>query len=428
MQNPADACIYLAARPFVLRCRILKPAVKTFITIAVTAAVTFSGTAVLFAVSGDGSGIGAVSSGVNSDTVKKLNTVYTYLKNNYLYEDYDSAELGEEAVKAYVDALGEPYTHYYTADEFESYISNIEESYVGIGVVISVDEEAEKIIVISPTEGSPAQEAGILPGDYILAVDGTEFGGSEMDECVSMIKSGVAGTKVVLTVERDGTQMDIEVERREIVTESVSSEMLSDNIGYVRISEFNVNENGSDESTYTEFVDNVSSLQEQGMEKMIIDLRDNPGGVLDVVCDIADYILPEGLITYTETRTGEREEYMSDASELDIPIVILINGNSASSSEVLTLALHDHEKAIVVGEKSYGKGIVQSVYPFSDGSGMSMTTAKYYSPNGTCIHGVGIEPDYTVELTEEYRNGYASDIPHDADTQLNKAIELLKSE
>lgn len=428
MRNFAGTCVLLSACLFVLRCRILKPAVKTFITIAVTAAVTFSGTAVLFAVAGNSSGIGAIGAVAGADIVKKLNTVNTYLKNNYLYEDYDSDELGEEAIKAYVDALDEPYTHYYTADEFKSYISNIEESYVGIGVVISVDEEAEKIIVIAPTEGSPAQEAGILPGDYILAVDGTEFDGSEMDECVNMIKSGVAGTKVVLTVERGGSQQDIEVERREIVTESVSSEMLSNNIGYVRISEFNVNENGSEESTYTEFVDNVSALQEQGMEKMIIDLRDNPGGVLDVVCDIADYILPEGFITYTETRTGEREEYMSDASELDVPIVILINGNSASSSEVLTLALHDHDKAIVVGEKSYGKGIVQSVYPFRDGSGMSMTTAKYYSPNGTCIHGVGIEPDYTVELPEEYRGGYASDVPREADTQLNKAIELLGNE
>lgn len=401
----------------------MKPAVKTIITITVTASVTFSCTALLFALSGESPVLG-----MNTEIVNKLNTVSTYLDKNYLYDDYNEDELGEAAVKAYVEALDEPYTHYYTADEFESYISNIEESYVGIGVVISVDEEADKIIVIAPTDGSPAQEAGILPGDYILEVDGIRYDGSQMDECVAKIKSGEAGTKTSMVIERNGEEMNIEVERREIINESVSSEMLSDNIGYIRISEFNVNEDGSDQSTFTEFVENVTALQSQGMEKMVIDLRDNPGGVLDVVCDIADYILPEGLITYTETKSGKREEYKSDASELDMPIAVLINGNSASSSEVLTLALHDHGKAVVVGEKSYGKGIVQSVYPFRDGSGMSMTTAKYYSPNGTCIHGVGIEPDYTVSLPEEYSEGYASDVPHDKDTQLNKAIELLEQE
>ena len=162
------------------------------------------------------------------------------------------------------------------------------------------------------------------------------------------------------------------------------------------------------------------------MEKLVLDLRDNPGGILDVVCDIADYLLPEGIITYTETKTGVREEYRSDAGDFDIPIVVLINGGSASASEVLTGALKDYDRAEIVGEKSFGKGIVQSVYPFADGSGMSLTIAKYYTPSGVCIHGEGIKPDYEVSLPEQYNDSYASAVPREDDTQLRKALELLK--
>ncbi len=398
----------------------MKPAVKTIITITTTAAVTFAGTSALFVLSGDG------GSSVGSDSMsRKLGTVNAYIRNNYLYEDYNMDEMGEAAVKAYVEALDEPYTHYYTPDEFASYMSAIEESYVGIGVVISADEEAGKIIVIAPTEGSPAYNAGIMPGDYITAVDGQPFSGDEMNECVSAIKGGPAGSSVRITIERGGQSMDFDINREEIVTESVKSEMLDGNIGYIRITGFNASEQGSDENTFTEFEEQAEALKSQGMQKLIIDLRDNPGGVLDIACDIADYLLPEGIITYTETRSGEREEYYSDEAELDMPIAVLINGNSASASEVLVGALKDYGKAEVIGEKSYGKGIVQAVYPFYDGSGMSMTIAKYYSPNGVCIHGVGIEPDVAVSVPEEYAGYYASDIPREADTQLNKAIEML---
>ncbi len=393
---------------------------KTTITVVITAAVTFSGTSVLYAVSRS-------SASVTTNAVtRKLNVVNSYLKNNYLYDDYDEEKMADDAVAAYVEALDEPYTHYYSADEFDSYISGVEDSYVGIGVVISIDEDADKIIIISPTEDSPAYEAGILPGDYILAVDGTEYSGNQMDECVSAIKGGKEGTNVTVTIERDGEIEDYAIERREISANSVKSEMLDDNVGYVRITGFNTNESGSDESTFSEFKENVDALREQGMEKMVIDLRDNPGGVLDVVCDIADYLLPEGIITYTETRKGEKQEYKSDPEELDIPMAVLINGNSASASEILTGALKDYGKAVVIGENSFGKGIVQSVYPFYDGSGVSMTIAKYYTPNGVCIHGIGIEPDYEVKLPEEYKDYYASSVPHEEDTQLQKALEVLK--
>ena len=201
--------------------------------------------------------------------------------------------------------------------------------------------------------------------------------------------------------------------------------MLDDNIGYISISGFNTEREGSEESTYTEFVEAVEELQDDGMKKLVIDVRNNPGGVLNIVCRIADYILPEGIITYTETKTGVRDEYKSDSNELDIPMVILINSSSASASEILAGALKDYDRADVIGETSFGKGIVQNVFPFSDGSGMSMTVSKYYTPKGTSIHGVGVKPDYEVKLPDEYKDSIVSDIPENEDTQLKKALEIL---
>lgn len=401
----------------------MKPFLKNTIIIAVTAAVSISGTVLACGVYDILKPIAADDFG--STAADKLKKINLYIQSEYLYDDYDQRAMDEAAAKAYVDAMGEPYTHYYPKEEFESYRSGVEDSYVGIGVVISVDEDAGKIIVISPTEDSPAYKAGLLPGDYILAVDGTKFDDTQMEECVSAIKGGPAGTEVVLTIERNGEQKDYTIERQNISSNSVKGEMLGNKIGYMRISAFNTNEANSEESTYTEFKSEIEKLWDDGMEKLIIDLRDNPGGVLDVVCDIADYLLPEGIITYTETRSGRREEYKSDANELDIPTVVLINNGSASASEILTGALKDYGRAKVVGETSFGKGIVQTVLPFSDGSGMSLTIAKYYTPNGVCIHGAGIKPDYEVSLPDEYKDEYASSVPRDKDTQLQKALELL---
>ncbi len=396
----------------------MKPVLKNTIIISVTAVVTFSAATVFYTAITPFSG--------RSSVAAKIDKVNRYIERNYLYDDYDRKAMDEAAIKGYVEGLNEPYTHYYSPDEFESYISEVEDSYVGIGVVISVDEDAGKIVVVAPTADSPAYDAGIKPGDYILAVDGTNYDGTQMNECVNDIKSGKAGSQVVITIEREGEVKDYTIERKQISSHSVESEMIEDGIGYVRINSFNTNESGSDENTYTEFVSQVDGLREEGMDRMIIDLRDNPGGVLDIVCDIADYLLPEGIITYTQTKTGQREDFKSDASELDIPIVVLINGNSASASEILTGALKDFDRAEIVGERSFGKGIVQTVFPFEDGSGMSMTIAKYYTPSGVCIHGVGIEPDYEVSLPEQYQDGYASEVPRGEDTQLNKALELLR--
>lgn len=355
----------------------------------------------------------------------KVRIVEEILNKKYLY-DYDKSELRENAIKAYVEGLDEPYTHYYTESEFSSYIDNIQDGYVGIGVIVGVNEN-NQIEIIAPFEGSPAYEAGIEPGDILKAVEGAEYSGDKLTEAVDSIKNGKEGTTVNITILRNGAEeINLTVERRDISSDSVKTEMLSDNIGYMRITGFNMESENGEHSTYSEFNEKFGELQGQGMQKLIIDLRDNPGGVLTEACNIADKLLPEGTITYTENKQGERKYYNSDEECVDIPIVILINGNSASASEVLTGALKDYGKATVVGEKSYGKGIVQDVYPFYDGSGISLTSSKYYTPNGICIHEIGIEPDITVETPEEYKDTYASMIAHEDDVQLQKALEIIK--
>lgn len=355
----------------------------------------------------------------------KLNKVKDLLDKHYLY-DINETETSEMAVAAYVEGLDEPYTHYYTKEEFEDFTSNIEDTYVGIGIVISMNDN-NQIEVVAPFEGSPAYEAGVMPRDILKSVNGVEYPGDKMNEAVNVITGGKAGTTVDLVFVRDGVEIPMTIERGDISSESVSTDMLDGNIGLVRISSFNTNSRGSKQDTYTEFKEKVNKLQSDGMEKMIIDLRDNPGGSLDVVCEIGDMIVPEGLITYMEYKDGKREEFKSDSNEMDIPICVLINENSASASEVLTGCLKDYKKATVIGKTSYGKGIVQSVYPFMDGSGISMTVAKYYSPSGVCIHGTGITPDIEVDMPEEFKAYYASSVPYENDTQLQKAIEVLEN-
>lgn len=354
----------------------------------------------------------------------KLNTINYFLNNAYLY-DYDKDKATEQAVKGYVEGLNEPYTHYFTKDEFSEYMTALSDAYMGIGVVISVSENNE-IMVVSTFEDSPAYKAGILPGDIIKEIDDTPYTGTQMNEAVTYIKSGVEGTAVKLKLLRNGEESEVSVIRSSIVTKSVSGEMLGDNIGLIRISGFNIAGDGSEEDTYTEFRDEVALLRDKGMKKLIIDLRDNPGGEVTVVCNIADMLLGEGIITYIEYKDGTRDTYSSDAESLNIPLTILVNGNSASASEVLTGALKDYKAATVIGEKTFGKGIVQNVFPFADGSGISMTVANYFTPNGVCIHGIGIEPDIEVKMPEEYSLYYASTIPHEKDPQLRKAIEVLK--
>jgi len=272
-------------------------------------------------------------------------------------------------------------------------------------------------------DNSPAEKAGIRAGDILRAVDGEEFYSSQILDASQKLKNGEIGSEVIVTIEREGKgTFDLTVIREKIIKETVTSKLINEDVGYIRISEFDYNKERENNNTADEFKEHFNALKTAGMEKMIIDLRNNPGGELSVVCDIADMLVPKGIITYTEDKRGRRETYKSDKNECDMPIVLLVNGGSASASEVLTGALRDYGKATVVGTKTYGKGIVQTVIPFSDGSGMSVTIAKYYTPNGECIHEVGIEPDIVVEMDTDKT---ISDLEYNEDIQLQKAVELL---
>ena len=365
------------------------------------------------------------NNGVVNNKVKKVADII----NTYGLFDIDEEKMADYAATGLAVSVDDHYTNYYNKEEFASFNTSLSNSFYGIGIVISVDTKTNKLIVVSPIEGGPSANAGIMPGDYIVAVDGVEYSGNQMNEAVSLMRGDSLedkkGTQVTVTVERAGTRNDYVITRDIVRINSVNSKMVDDEIGYVRITAFNAVDDKSDGSqdTYDEFIAAIDSLKAEGMKKLVIDLRNNPGGSLSVVNKIADELLPAGIITYTETKTGKREEYTSSAGELGIPMTVLVNGGSASASEVLTGALKDYKKATVIGTKTFGKGVVQTVIPLGDGSGISLTTSKYYSPSGVCIHGIGIEPDIVVEADETKQ---ISDLSVDEDIQLQKAIEVLK--
>ena len=354
--------------------------------------------------------------GIGSEVEAKLNAMDSLMDLFYM-EDVDTDTAKEMIYKAYLASYGDKYTVYYTPDEYQSLVESTTGKFYGIGAVCQKSDDGA-VLVIDAYEDAPAYAAGLRNGDKITTVDGTDITDMDLSSAVALIK-GEKGTSVHLDAVRDDAAFSVDVVRDEIKAQTVEYEMRENQIGYLSVSQF-------EDVTTQQYKDALQVLEDEGMQALVIDLRDNPGGVLDEACNMADMILPEGIITYTETKSGKRTDYNSDAENLDIPIVILINENSASASEVFTGALKDYGKATVVGKKSYGKGIVQSVLPFYDGSGMSLTVAKYYTPNGTCIHGIGIEPDVEVDMPDEYKDMYASMVEHDKDTQLQKAIEIIK--
>ena len=321
------------------------------------------------------------------------------------YQEVSEDDLIDGALKGLFEGLDDPYSQYYTADEFESLKEQTSGSFVGIGVYIGVSSENNKITIISPIEGSPAEQVGIKSGDIVIKVDGESIESKTVDEVIKQIK-GKENTKVNLTVEREGKELSFDITRQTIVTKSVSNEVKNNDIGYLRITSF-------DEHTYDEFKENLSELESKGIKGLVIDLRDNPGGLLDVCVDIADDLIGKGTIVYTKDNSGNEEYYKSDANELDMPIAVLINGGSASASEILTAALVDNGKAIAIGETSFGKGLVQSVKGLKDGTGYKLTTAQYFTPNGDYINGKGITP----KIQEKDKN-----------KQLEAALEYIQNE
>lgn len=347
----------------------------------------------------------------------KMKSIDRILDAKY-YESINEDDLFESAYKGYVSGVGDPYTSYFSKEQFSSFMEDTAGSYEGIGVVVTFGENGTDIEVLSPFAGSPGEKAGVMQGDRILKVDDVDVTGMTLEEAVKLIK-GPKGTPVTLTLQRksNDTTVDIHIVRDVIDIETVAHRMLDQQIGYMSIS-------GFQEVTYDQFMKAYNDLEANGQRGMIIDLRNNPGGLVSVVAEIADELLKEGLIVYTEDKDGNREELFSDGKRtFDKPLIILVNEYSASASEILAGAVKDHKAGLVVGTTTYGKGLVQGTYPLDDGSALKVTIAKYYTPAGNYINEIGIEPDVKVELPEEYKNQFVVD--EGVDTQLKEAIRIM---
>lgn len=351
---------------------------------------------------------------VTAGTMQKLQLIEQIIEENYALEMVDAQTLENGVYQGMISALDDPYSAYYSAEEMQEQQNKIEGVYYGIGAYVRYDSEMGFARLGEIFAGSPAEESGLSEGDLIIKVDDTYTKDMALDEVVSMIK-GEEGTTVVLTIMREGEPdaLEIEVERREVPKQTVTFEMLENDIAYIRISEF-------DKVTVEQFTESLAMAKGSEMLGLILDLRDNPGGNLAAVIDVARKLLPEGLVVYTEDKAGNRQDYSCDGeNELTVPMVVLVNGGSASASEVLAGAIKDYEKGKLLGTTTFGKGIVQKYLAMSDGSAVKLTTSKYYTPNGNNIHGIGIEPDEVLELDyEKYlTEGY--------DNQLERAKELL---
>ncbi len=355
---------------------------------------------------------------------RKLQTIMDVVDDYSVYNTEDIAGLGDAVATAAIWSLGDEYSEYYPPDYFSSVQDMLKSSYVGIGIEFIWDYEANKVRVTGVIEGEAAEQHGVQANDYIVAVDGTRYSASEMPAFVAAIR-GVEGTSVTITIEHNGVEQDITMERGAIDVETVTSNVLDGNIGYIHISQFKSKdpkvEGAKDTSDY--FAEHLAGLKNQGIDSLILDLRFNGGGDFDVTNKIADILLPSCVITYTEDKNGKRQYYESDSSALDMPMVVLINEGSASGSEVIAGALRDHELATLVGEKSFGKGVVQTLISLHDGSGLRITSAKYFTPLGECIDKKGIEPDVAVSMESDKP---ISKLRYSEDIQLQKAVEILK--
>lgn len=352
------------------------------------------------------------------DIVEKLSLLQSLIDTLYL-EDVDNDAFATGIYRGFISSLGDPYSTYFTKEEYANLIESSSGVYHGIGAVVSQDVKTGIFTIVKPYKDGPAYKAGLLPEDIIYKVEGEEVTGKDLTEVVSKIK-GKVGSKVNVSIYREGVTdaIDVTITRQKISVPTIEHAVLDDNIGYIQILEF-------DEITISQFSDTLDAMDKDGIEGLVIDVRNNPGGLLDSVVKILDRIIHKGLIVYTEDKYDKRvEEKAVDSEHYDKPIVVLINGNSASASEIFAGALQDYDKATVVGTTSFGKGIVQNVIPLTDGTAVKLTISKYFTPEGRDIHGSGIEPDIEIELEDELKQLIT--IPHDQDNQLQKAIEVLK--
>jgi len=353
-----------------------------------------------------------------SKVSEKEEAIYNTIDDYYLNE-IDNDKIQNGIYKGMVDSLGDPYTVYYNSEEYKQFTSSSSGTYSGIGVAVSQNVTTGAITIVKTFKKGSGEKEGMKPGDVIYKVEGKKIEGLELSKVVSMIK-GEEGTFVKVTVLRDGKEIEFNLERKKLEVDTVNYRMedrSGKKIGYISVSEF-------DEVTASQFKSAISELSKEGMEGLVIDLRDNPGGLLDVTCEMLDRMIKKGLLVYTVDKYGKRvDEDATDSDSFDKPVAILVNGNSASASEVFSGAMKDYKAATLVGTKTFGKGIVQSIVPFGDGTAMKVTVSKYYTPNGVNIHGTGIEPDVVVELSKDATKNGKYDRKND--NQLNKALDVV---
>ena len=356
------------------------------------------------------------SNEVSRENIINFNRVKSYLMQSY-YQDVDEDKLLEGAIKGMAEALEDPYTVYYTPEQMQDFTEQSSGSYVGIGVTVFMDED--DLLTVSETfANSPAKEVGMRNGDKIINVDGEDVTSIKDSDLIVQKIRGKPDTEVKITVYRPGINdyVNLQMVRRVINLVYIESKIINDNIGYVQLKLF-------DEDIARDFANHVNDLIMSGAKGLIIDLRNNPGGSYTQVVAMADMLVPKGLIVYTEDRSGNRQEEFSDTSELNMPMTVLINEYSASASEILSAAIKDYNKGTLVGKTTFGKGLVQSVVPLEGGAGVKFTISKYYTPSGTCIHGIGVTPDIEIENDEQYKYYSVEDIPEGEDKQLLRAIE-----
>lgn len=394
---------------------------KSLMLVVITVIITFLITSVTVykAIAKNGIKYVKITDGEVTGLDETLASFRKVLEKEYLGE-IDDETLVEGALKGYVEALGDPYTEYYTKEEMEKLMDTTNGNYVGIGIYMLVDKEKQTIVVLKPMENSPAEQAGILAGDIITKVDGEGYTLDTITEVSNKIK-GKAGTKVKLEIKRGEKEtFEIEVERKKILISHINTKVLKDNIGYIYISDF-------DGGCADEFTQKYKELKKQGIEKLIIDIRNNGGGIVDEAINILKLITDKGDTLLITKDKNENEKITKNDKDpiINMPIVVLTNEYSASASEIMTGALKDNEKATIIGTITYGKGVIQTIHTLADGSGLKITTNEYYTPKYYKINKVGIEPNIKVDVPEEYKN--KTTIPEEKEytiTESNRNIKI----
>lgn len=352
-----------------------------------------------------------------SDGISKLKVLENLIEERFIGE-YDQTAIEDAAADAMINALGDRWSYYIPADSWQAYQEQMNNAYVGIGVTVQAREDEKGLDVKAVTVVGPAEEAGLMAGDVIIAVDGTSLDGLSVTEASAMVQ-GKSGTSVKLTVSRNGDTWDLEIVRREIRTPVATATLLDGNIGYIKIANFNAN-------CADETITAIEEMIEQGAEKLLFDVRYNPGGYASELVEVLDYLLPEGKLFTRVDYTGRETTDMSDAHCIDLPMAVLVNGDSYSAAEFFAAALSEYGVATVVGEKTVGKGYFQTTYQLPDGSAVGLSIGKYYTPKGESLAGVGITPDVPVTVTDEIAAGiYAGTLDLAEDPQVQAAIKAL---